>query len=99
MKSSKMLVLPSTREGFGLVVIEAMAAGIPVITTRHKDNAARDLVVDGVNGLLVEPMATDIAEKILNLMRDGTQMKPRKNIEKYDWQHIMPGLENVFGQI
>ncbi len=99
MKSSKMLVLPSIREGFGLVVVEAMAAGIPVITTRHKNNAARDLVVEGVNGLLVEPIAEDIAEKILKLMRNPTQMRPQSNIEKYDWQHIMKGLENAFGQI
>ena len=57
MKSSKMLVLPSLREGFGLVVVEAMAAGIPVITTRHKDNAAQDLIREGINGFFVEPIA------------------------------------------
>ena len=44
MKSSKVFVLPSTREGFGMVVIEANACGIPVVTVNHPMNAAVDLV-------------------------------------------------------
>jgi len=44
MKSSKVFVLPSTREGFGIVVIEANTRGIPVIAINHKDNATRDLI-------------------------------------------------------
>jgi len=50
MKSSKVFVLPSTREGFGIIVIEANACGITVITINHKDNAARDLIEEGKNG-------------------------------------------------
>ena len=50
MKSSKVLALPSSREGFGLVVLEANAAGVPVVTLRHKDNAAQELIREGVNG-------------------------------------------------
>ena len=51
MKSSKVFVLPSTREGFGIVVIEANACGFPVVVVNHKMNAATDLVVDGINGI------------------------------------------------
>jgi len=44
MKSSNVFVLPSTREGFGMVVIEANACGIPVIVVKHEMNAATELV-------------------------------------------------------
>lgn len=46
-------VLPSTNEGFGLVYLEAMAAGIPCIGTTA--DAAAEIIVDGQTGLLVQP--------------------------------------------
>jgi glycosyltransferase involved in cell wall biosynthesis len=48
------LVLPSSREGYGLVVVEAATAGTPSIVVRGDDNAATELVEDGVNGFVVE---------------------------------------------
>lgn len=47
------LVLPSRREGFGLVLAEAMAAGTPVVATRV--GGIPELVEDGRTGVLVEP--------------------------------------------
>ena len=48
------LVLPSRREGYGLVVVEAAAAGTPSVVVAHPDNAAAELVDDGENGVVVE---------------------------------------------
>jgi glycosyltransferase involved in cell wall biosynthesis len=48
------LVLPSPREGLGRVVVEALLRGRPVIGTRA--GGVPDVVRDGVNGLLVEPL-------------------------------------------
>ena len=48
---STVLVHPSLSEGFGYVVAEAMASGIPVIVSRNA--GAADLVVDGENGYVV----------------------------------------------
>ena len=64
MKSSKVFTLPSTREGFGIVVVEANACGLPVVTVRHPKNAASDLIIDGKNGFLCELNEEDMAEKI-----------------------------------
>lgn len=62
-----LLVLPSQAEGFGLVLIEAMAAGIPVIATDAP--GIRDVVQNGVTGLLVPiaspPALADAIRKIL----------------------------------
>ena len=46
-------VLPSRREGYGLVVVEAAAAGTPTVVVAHPDNAAVELVDDGKNGVVV----------------------------------------------
>lgn len=66
-KSSRVLVLPSTREGFGVVLLEANACGIPVITLDHKDNAARDLIEEGKNGYTCGLDEKQIAERITDV--------------------------------
>jgi L-malate glycosyltransferase len=88
MKASKMLVLPSIREGFGLVVIEANAAGLPVITTSHQNNAAKDLIREGENGLLAEPEPDSLAKAILYILKNRETMQPKQGIEKYDWHFV-----------
>ncbi len=95
MKASKMLVLPSEREGFGLVAVEANAAGLPVITTSHHDNAAKDLICNGVNGYVVEPNAVSIAEKIVEGLRSWDTFTPRRDIERYDWRAVTESIEEA----
>ena len=56
-------------ETMGLVLLEAMEAGLPVVTTRRA--SIPEIIQDGVNGLLVEEQDTsDLAEKILHLAND-----------------------------
>ena len=47
------LVLPSQREGYGLVVLEALSRGTPAIVVRGKDNAAAEFILDAENGFEV----------------------------------------------
>jgi glycosyltransferase involved in cell wall biosynthesis len=66
---ASVLVLPSVEDGFGLVVLEAMACGLPVIVTAHC--GAADLVEEGVNGFVVPPRDVDaLAERLQWLERD-----------------------------
>jgi phosphatidylinositol alpha-1,6-mannosyltransferase len=73
-KGATAFVLPSTREGFGLVFIEAMAAGLPIITVDA--GAAPEVVRDGETGLVVPPADLDaLARAIMRLTSDPALAK------------------------
>ena len=101
MKSSKVLVLPSTREGFGMVVIEANACGIPVVTVDHPMNAAVDLVVDGINGFKTGLDADDMADKIIKTIERPNEFRDNciEMSKAYDWEIIVDSLEKVYKTI
>lgn len=68
-----LFVLPSRHEGFGLVLIEAMAAGLPVIAART--GGAAELVRDGETGLTFAPEdPEDLARQILAMIADPAGM-------------------------
>ena len=46
------MLLPSRREGYGMVVVEAAARGTPSIVVAGEDNAATELIEEGVNGFV-----------------------------------------------
>ena len=52
-KASKLLLLPSYREGFGQVLVEANSLGVPVVASRIV--GCKNVVSEGVNGLLCNP--------------------------------------------
>jgi glycosyltransferase involved in cell wall biosynthesis len=68
------MVLPSSREGYGLVVIEAAAHGTPSIVVAGEDNAAAELVRDGVNGF-VAASASGLAEAIVAAHEAGEELR------------------------
>lgn len=70
------LVLPSRREGYGLVVVEASAVGTPSIVVRGADNAAVELIEAGVNGLIATSAAPqDLAAAIVAVVAAGASMR------------------------
>jgi glycosyltransferase involved in cell wall biosynthesis len=69
MRRAKLLAFPSKLESFGLVVIEAMSCGIPVVYT--KDPPGPEIIDDGITGLLADPhSAEDFRAKIETLLND-----------------------------
>ena len=60
MGDAAVLVNPSAREGFGLVVAEAASYGTPSVVVAGEDNAAAELVVDGENGFVAASVAPDV---------------------------------------
>lgn len=68
--SSSIFVLPSRFEGFGLVIIESMACGVPVVAF-DCENGPRSIITDDENGFLIPPFDINIfAEKVMLLMKN-----------------------------
>ena len=104
MKSSKMMVLPSTREGFGMVVIEALACGLPVIAVKSKDCAVSELIDNGLNGFMVALSAENIAEKIIELMnypesRVTMSANAIDAAAKYSWDTLTDEIEHAYEKL
>jgi glycosyltransferase involved in cell wall biosynthesis len=70
------LVVPSRREGYGLVVVEAAARGVPAVVVEGPDNAATELVEDGVNGAIASSAQPDeLAAAILRIHAAGRRLR------------------------
>lgn len=100
-KASKVFVLPSSREGFGMVVIEAFACGVPVVTVRAKYNAAQGLVEDGVDGFIVGLEEREIAKAVVKMVGNTSGNKKAseaalRKAENYDWKEIVKNVQLMF---
>lgn len=74
--NSAVLVNPSAREGFGLVVAEAAAHGTPSVVVAGEDNAAAELVVDGENGFVAASVAPEVlGDAIVRAVLGGEDLR------------------------
>jgi glycosyltransferase involved in cell wall biosynthesis len=102
MKSSRVFVLPSEREGFGAVVLEANACGLAVVTVEHPDNAARQLVRNGENGYVTELAPQPLASAILRSIEGHARLRPRETVERHfrdnDWSAVADRVDRILSQ-
>lgn len=69
-------VLPSSREGYGLVVLESAARGVPSVVVAGSDNAATELVEEGVNGTVAASASPgDLAAAIVRIDAAGESLR------------------------
>jgi glycosyltransferase involved in cell wall biosynthesis len=95
--SIDVLLVPSWEEPFGLVVLEGMASGIPVIATAA--GGPLDIISSGVNGLLVPPRdAKALAAAIASIgeRRDSLIAAARERAQDFDIQKVVPQIEKFY---
>ena len=102
--ASDVFVFPTIYEPFGLVIVEAMASGLPVITSRVA--GAADVIIDGVNGLLLrEPSdVNDLAAKIELLLSNAELRKTmgeraREAVEGLSWDWVAQKTIGVYNRV
>ena len=97
--AASIFVLPSVHESFGLVVLEAMAAGLPVIVSDMV--GAKDCVKEGVNGYVFSSGNSDELSIILKKLYSNKELVDKMGrssaaiAENYDWSLIVTKLVNL----
>jgi len=103
MIASDILVLPSLSEGFPVTILEAMATGLPIVTTRVR--GLPEIVREGKNGFLVEPKNPEqITEKVLLLLENDDLMQKisgnnREKAKHYSWERVAQNLEEIYTKV
>jgi len=97
--SHDIFVFPSLMEGMPLVLLEAMAAGMPVVTTEICGMA--DVVEDDFNGLLVPPADSERLVEATERLCESVELRKRigqqaqQTMRCYTWTHVVRKLEMV----
>ena len=98
------LLLPSRREGYGLVVVEAAAHGTPSVVVAGEDNAAVELISDGVNGFVAaSDSPDDLADAIWAVREAGPALRAstsrwfEANVERMSLKRSLDIALGVYG--
>jgi glycosyltransferase involved in cell wall biosynthesis len=100
MKSAKVFVIPSTREGFGITALEALACGIPVVTVNHPANAIRELISEK-NGFTCSLSEKDLAGTLQIAFQRQADMKNDciASASSFDWEKITSDIEKYYRSV
>jgi glycosyltransferase involved in cell wall biosynthesis len=99
-RGSDLLVLPSLAEGFGHVLLEALASGLPILATTH--TAGPDLITSGVEGWIVSPKRADlVSERIEWALRNRAALaamrKPAYECSRrFTWSRFRARIAEIF---
>jgi glycosyltransferase involved in cell wall biosynthesis len=100
MKAAKVFVMPSTREGFGITSLEALACGLPVVTVDQSTNAIRDLITEK-NGFLCSLSTKDLTDTTRTALIQHTEMKAAciASAAIFDWERIVSDVETYYQSV
>tara|TARA_R110002072_G_scaffold303018_1_gene491358 strand:+ start:4161 stop:5387 length:1227 start_codon:yes stop_codon:yes gene_type:complete len=98
--SADVFICPSLIETFGIVIVEAMAAGLPIITTDAA--GCRDLIRNGNDGVMVDknsPSELADAMKMFlenQVLKDEYSKKSRERVQEFNWDLIVDSYSNIY---
>ena len=100
---SQVLLFPSSQEGFGMVLVEAMATGTPVVALDAPNSAAGTILTTGVDGVLVRSQ-DEMTAALQGLLTDAGLWQSisagaRATARKYDWTPIVDNLERFYQNV
>jgi UDP-glucose:(heptosyl)LPS alpha-1,3-glucosyltransferase len=102
--AADLFVMPTLYEPFGMVIAEAMASGLPVVTSRLA--GAAELIDHKVDGLLLDEPTNPaaIAREITPLLRESGRAQEmgclaRRKIEHYSWDYVVRETEAVYARV
>jgi len=99
-QASDVFVLPSLTEGFGHVILEAMACGVPVITTAH--TCAPDVMLEGEHGFIVPVRNVEALANRLNWAIEhrnelaGMGKAAAKQARTFSWERFRVGIRSAY---
>ena len=92
-RTAQIFIFPTREDCFGLVLVEALCAGLPIISSKYADGAY-DVIEEGKNGILVDPYDVERFGLTIENVLNGTinlQRPSRALIEKFSFDNVVKG--------
>ena len=103
-RDAELLVLPSEYEAFGLVLLESMAQGRPVVST--KVGGIPEVVDDGKNGILVPPRDPVALEGAMQRLIEDRSLSSKMGdygrnhtVPMYTWELVVSSLDQIYSEV
>lgn len=96
-KQAAVFVLPTREDCFGLVLLEALACGVPIVASKYADGAY-DIVTEGKNGLMVDPYKKEELAKAIDFVLGNPQIWPEweeyslETVKKFSYPEVSKGI-------